>query len=162
MTQAQDRPVLRRGAAGEAVRQAQRGLVVAQALASSGIDGDFGAATERAVRRFQEARGLPADGIVGPQTWARLPEAPALPVLRRGSAGEAVRKLQTALKEISGETDVPSPGTIDGSFGPRTETSVRSFQRRVDVPVDGVVGDQTWYAPVGGAGLLLDFAGFGD
>ena len=162
MMQTQDRPVLRRGASGEAVRQAQRGLVVAEVLTSSGIDGEFGAGTERAVRRFQEARGLRVDGVVGPQTWARLPKAPALPVLRRGSQGEQVRMLQTALKEISGTTDVPGPGAIDGDFGPRTEASVRGFQRRADVPVDGVVGDRTWYAPVGGAGLLLDFAGFAD
>jgi peptidoglycan hydrolase-like protein with peptidoglycan-binding domain len=66
MPQAQDRPLLRCGTTGEAVRQAQRGLVVAKVLPSSGIDGDFGAATERAVRRFQQDRGLQADGIVGP------------------------------------------------------------------------------------------------
>jgi peptidoglycan hydrolase-like protein with peptidoglycan-binding domain len=72
-----------------------------------------------------------------------------LPVLRRGSEGEEVRKLQTALKESPEERMSPVLA-IDEDFGPRTEASVRSFQRRVDVPVDGVVGDQTWYAPVGG------------
>jgi peptidoglycan hydrolase-like protein with peptidoglycan-binding domain len=35
-------------------------------------DGSFGKLTDKAVRRFQEENGLTVDGIVGPQTWARL------------------------------------------------------------------------------------------
>lgn len=61
------------------------------------------------------------DGIVGPQTWARLPEAPALPVLRRDSTGDAVRHLQEGLTKTAEGWEVDSPGAADGDFGPRTE-----------------------------------------
>jgi peptidoglycan hydrolase-like protein with peptidoglycan-binding domain len=37
-------------------------------------DGQFGPLTESAVMDFQTSRGLAADGIVGPNTWAALVE----------------------------------------------------------------------------------------
>jgi len=37
-----------------------------------GIDGIFGANTEKAVKSFQRAKGLAADGIAGKNTWAKL------------------------------------------------------------------------------------------
>lgn len=36
------------------------------------VDNDFGEATEYAVRAFQRANGLSADGIVGFNTWTAL------------------------------------------------------------------------------------------
>lgn len=36
------------------------------------IDGAYGAATERAVKRFQDDAGLVVDGIMGPHTWREL------------------------------------------------------------------------------------------
>ena len=38
---------------------------------SSGVDGDFGSGTEKAVKNFQKEHGLTADGIVGKDTWKK-------------------------------------------------------------------------------------------
>ncbi|MDG4809139.1 D-Ala-D-Ala carboxypeptidase family metallohydrolase [Micromonospora sp. WMMD1120] len=64
---------LSQGASGEDVRQLQIRVAGYPGYgAVLGIDGAFGPATRSAVIRFQQAYGLPADGIAGPQTFNRL------------------------------------------------------------------------------------------
>ena len=72
------RDMIRRGAKGPTVVEAQGLLLRAgYSLPKHGADGSFGAETEAAVKAFQQAHGLTADGIVGPKTWAALGRAAA-------------------------------------------------------------------------------------
>lgn len=73
---------LRRGNYGELVKQLQTKLnALGYDLGVCGIDGDFGQATEKAVKAFQKDHGLTADGVVGQKTWAALEntETPVAP-----------------------------------------------------------------------------------
>jgi hypothetical protein len=62
------KPVARLGSAGDHVRYLQARLRDTWFYGAR-IDGQFGPVTDRAVRAFQKARGLKADGVVGPVTW---------------------------------------------------------------------------------------------
>ncbi len=67
------------GMSGSAVQSVQYMLMDTGYL-SDGADGDFGPATETAVKQFQADHGLDADGIVGSQTMAALSEASGRPI----------------------------------------------------------------------------------
>lgn len=67
------KPTLKKGSKGEYVTVLQTMLRNrGYDLGSYGIDGDFGRATESAVKQFQRDNGLTQDGIVGPATWEAL------------------------------------------------------------------------------------------
>ena len=69
-------PTIRRGSKGKDVTDAQTILYnLGYNLGSYGIDGDFGRATETAVKEFQRDHGLNTDGVVGPLTWDALEKA---------------------------------------------------------------------------------------
>jgi peptidoglycan hydrolase-like protein with peptidoglycan-binding domain len=135
-------PTLRRGEHHEQVTTLQfllrhRGHAIA-------ADGDFGPKTEAAVRAFQASVHITVDGIVGKQTWPKL-----VVTVRRGSTGDAVRavQFQDFLRDGTGEMS----DDFDGVFGPRTESSVREWQKflAIEFPtdhiaVDGIVGPVTW------------------
>ena len=129
-------------------------------------DGIFGPETTAAVKAFQEAFSMTADGIIGPATWYRIQAifnsvkrlneltSEGLTVadistqfpraLGAGDSGNEVRALQYFLAYIAQYVNSVPPLTIDGSFGPSTEAAVRGFQRTYGINEDGVVGEVTW------------------
>jgi len=132
-------PVLKKGSNDPAVRDLQEAL---KALGHDPgpIDGVFGAKTESAVKAFQEAREIPADGVVGRVTWINIDEADqSHPVLKTGSAGLPVRRLQSRMSAVGYNT-----GGVDGRFGAITEAAVKKLQQDFNLTVDGIVGPQTW------------------
>jgi len=146
-------PTLHAGSHGSDVVRLQRILVMMKLLVYTGIDGSYGPMTRQSVIDFQDGTGgLVADGVCGPLTWAALPADPDTPQLARGSSGAEVSALQQGLTGFGGAV---LPGPIDGEFGPRTDASVRDYQKSRSIAVDGIVGNQTWWVPAGAAGATL-------
>lgn len=134
-------PTIRVGSRGHFVRYLQFKLKVL-GYSVGAVDGVFGRNTASAVRAFQQANGLDADGIVGRKTWYSLNNlTPEASTLKRGSYGEAVRYLQQKLY-----SKLYPVGTIDGIFGANTESAVKDFQRENGLVSDGIVGKNTWTA----------------
>ena len=75
------------------------------------------------------------------------PNIPSYPgILRLGSRGGAVRAIQLRLNRIAQNYPaIPRLASVDGIFGPRTESAVRAFQKVFRLAQDGIVGKQTWY-----------------
>lgn len=66
-------PLLKKGTTGDSVKAMQILLSGwGYDCGKYGADGDFGSATETALKAFQAAMGLEADGKCGPKTWAKL------------------------------------------------------------------------------------------
>ena len=132
---------LKRGSKGDKVKELQTKLnKVGNNLV---VDGSFGSATEKAVKEFQKKYNLTVDGIAGPNTIKKLDEviaskAVATATLKKGSKGENVKTLQRNLNEVM-DTDIK----VDGSFGTITETTVKAFQKKYGLTVDGSYGPKS-------------------
>lgn len=124
------------------------GLLTSDGTASSGAVDQFDARTDRAVRAFQQSRGLSVDGLVGPETWRALDAArwslgsrTLYHAIPEPLVGEDVRALQERLLEMG--YDVGRP---EGVYGPRTARAVAQFQREIGLIPDGACGPQTIHA----------------
>lgn len=136
--------ILHLGDEGPQVRDVQQRLLALGYRVDQAELGRFGDSTDEEVRRFQGARSLRVDGLVGADTWGQLVEAGfhlgdrTLYLHAPPRRGDDVRSLQRKLNALGFDA-----GKEDGVFGASTDQAVREFQRNVgDIP-DGVVGLHT-------------------
>jgi N-acetylmuramoyl-L-alanine amidase len=139
-----DPAVLRPGSQGEAVRDLQVRLGGQGHEVPPTEAAEYGPVTERAVRAFQDARGLRVDGICGPETWASVVESGyrlgdrllyrRRPMLR----GDDVADLQRRLNGLGFDA-----GREDGILGDDTTRALVEFQRNMNLPIDGMCGVAT-------------------
>lgn len=152
--------VFRRGDRGPAVAEIRaklEGLGLLTATPGNDADPDsaqnptnqagpvFDDVTDRAVRGFQQARGLRVDGVVGPETYRALDEAHwrfgdrlLSYAVSRPFIGDDVATLQQRLLDMGFD-----PGRCDGIFGRATEAALKEFQRNVGLRADGSLGPGT-------------------
>ena len=146
---------LKVGSSGSEVKKLQQRLKDLGYL-KGGVDGDFGAATETAVKNFQANNGLEVDGKAGPATLTKVysssarraptttrtntprPTNTPFTSLKNGSTGDDVRRMQNRLIELGYLS-----GRADGDFGDATEAAVRAFQARNGLTADGKAGTNT-------------------
>ena len=143
--------VIRRGDRGHAVVEVRAILAALDLLGDPtppDPDAIYDAPVERAVRTFQQTRGLHVTGDVNDETWRSLDAAR----WRLGSRvlaheqpellhGDDVRELQERLLELGYDL-----GRADGILGRRTAAAIARFQREVGLVSDGVAGPQTFAA----------------
>lgn len=114
-------------------------LLSHQGFYSGPVDGSYGPETIAAARAWQARRRLPQGDTFTAAHWTALFATGPRTVVKRGSSGDAVHRLQRALKAAGNERF-----KANGLFNAATERAVRAYQRQVGIPVSGSATPQTW------------------
>jgi len=138
------------GSRGRRVAELQLALINNGYVPTGGVDGIFGAATDSALRRYQQAKGLSVTGTADAATLRALglaagassnSAAASTPStngqLALGSRGQAVVAMQQALSRAGFAV------VVDGVFGPLTQAALKQFQASKGLEQTGALGPRT-------------------
>ncbi len=131
-------PVLRVGARGPGV-EALQCVLRKQHLLAGNPSGRYDARTVKAVKKAQRKLDQKQSGKVTRRTWVALLARGKQPLVKVGSTGDPVRRLQRALTAALGKRV-----TVDGALSRATERAVKRYQRKAHLPATGVVTDEVW------------------
>jgi hypothetical protein len=131
---------LRTGSTGPQVRALQC-LLRKNARYRGRLDARFDRDVVRAVTAFQRRHDLRTTGKADTATWTALFAQGSAPLLKVGSTGAAVLRLQRALR-AAGARSVEHDGVVSD----RTAKAVRRLQQRLGTEPTGVVTTETWAA----------------
>lgn len=112
------------------------------------INGRYNAKTAAAVSAWQNQRGYRSTGVVGPRVWVSLTAAGPRPILKTGSTGPAVRRVQRALNAGNQNRRL----AISGVFDARLTKAVRRYQKSHGLRRSGIVDKMTWRTLARGLG----------
>jgi len=131
-------PTLHAGDTGRKVLALQC-LLRWQKFYAGALDGVMSSETRDAVHAYRADKGMPAGRVAGPQVWTSLNSQGDTSLMKYGSAGEQVRRLQRALNSATKER-LPVTGVFEGD----TTSAVKQYQSTLGLSATGVVTPRLW------------------
>ena len=110
------------------------------------LHGRYNSRTLAAVHAWQQHKGFRVRDTWGARGWISLLVAGNHPVLKVGSAGGYVRRVQRALNAADRDTQL----RVSGVMNPATVNALRAYQAELGLTVCGVVNSPTWAALASG------------
>jgi hypothetical protein len=104
------------------------------------INGVYSGKVVEAVRAWHAKYDFGSSDNWSRRDWMTIHTHGRWPVLKFGSLGPYVRRVQRALNAASLENRLPITGVYDG----RTVTAVRKYQAKLRLPVSGITNGITW------------------
>jgi peptidoglycan hydrolase-like protein with peptidoglycan-binding domain len=106
------------------------------------LNGTYNDKTIAAAQAWQTQHGFQRSRTWGRAHWMSLHAAGPRPVLKLGSAGEEVRRVQRTLKSASATLKLK----VSGVYTPATVKAVRAWQSDVGHSATGIVTAKSWRA----------------